>query len=225
MNLNTESSFTVSSSYKSLKLFINEIVKSIKTEDQNDNEQLTKILDDINNIITSTPLSSERGRYANPNAKEVFLNISNTKYNDIEDLEKYLKNSFGNSKRLDYGTGHELNFLCFCYSAKCASILSLNEVYNLFKKYWSVSRHFISKFNLEPAGSKGSWSLDDYQLLHFVFGAAQGGYVFDKLILSTRSLVTRNLKTIEDYINLYDREVLMRNVVTKSFIYSRYLAK
>ncbi|GFX56069.1 hypothetical protein TNCV_1953891 [Trichonephila clavipes] len=39
--------------------------------------------------------------------------------------------------------------------------------------YWKVSRKFINKFNLEPAGSKGTWTLDSYQLLSYVFGSAE----------------------------------------------------
>ena len=33
------------------------------------------------------------------------------------ELYEYLLDSFGNAQRIDYGTGHELHFWCFCYTA------------------------------------------------------------------------------------------------------------
>jgi hypothetical protein len=31
----------------------------------------------------------------------------------MSELKTYLEQSFGDPVRIDYGTGHELNFLCF----------------------------------------------------------------------------------------------------------------
>ena len=53
-------------------------------------------------------------------------------------------------------------------------------ILKVFAGYLAVCRHLQSVYWLEPAGSHGVWSLDDYQMLVFYFGAAQlhGNYNF-----------------------------------------------
>lgn len=46
-------------------------------------------------------------------------------------------------------------------------------ILKVFAGYLAVCRHLQSVYWLEPAGSHGVWSLDDYQMLVFYFGAAQ----------------------------------------------------
>lgn len=46
-------------------------------------------------------------------------------------------------------------------------------ILKVFTGYLAVCRHLQRVYWLEPAGSHGVWSLDDYQMLVFYFGAAQ----------------------------------------------------
>ena len=44
---------------------------------------------------------------------ETILSPKNMPENIIIELKTYFLDSFGNQFRIDYGTGHELNFFCF----------------------------------------------------------------------------------------------------------------
>ena len=93
------------------------------------------------------------------------------------ELSGYLEDSFGNSQRVDYGTGHETTFFVFFYCLYKGGLLQREDLpaalLLVFPAYLKVCRHLQTIYWLEPAGSHGVWCLDDYQLLPFVFGAAQ----------------------------------------------------
>lgn len=117
-----------------------------------------------------------------------------------EELCHYLIDSFGNRMRIDYGTGHELNFMIFCMGL-CNLLMTTSgdngptnlddnplkpesvseyvkehglDLHALFSfKYIRLCRKIQAKFRLEPAGSRGVYNMDDYQFLPFLFGAAQ----------------------------------------------------
>ena len=103
----------------------------------------------------------------------------------VEELSGYLCNSFGNWQRIDYGTGHELHFLCFlcvlCRSSPSTSTLPpdspsplLSELaLGLFPAYLQLMRQLEMTYWLEPAGSHGVWGLDDYHFVPFLLGSAQ----------------------------------------------------
>ncbi|KAE8728304.1 EXORDIUM like 2 [Hibiscus syriacus] len=67
------------------------------------------------------------------------------------EIVPYFSDGFGNSSRIDYGTGHETNFAAWLY---CLARMGL-------------------VYCLEPAGSHGVWGLDDYHFLPFIFGSSQ----------------------------------------------------
>lgn len=123
------------------------------------------------------------------------------------ELSTYLAESFGNRMRIDYGTGHELNFIIFTLGlcklaeefdptsiygdARASSIVSHIElkgfveafgwdIHSLFaQNYLRLCRKLQTKFRLEPAGSRGVYNMDDFQFLPFLFGAAQlSGYKY-----------------------------------------------
>ena len=93
------------------------------------------------------------------------------------EIMPYMLECFGNSKRIDYGTGHELNFVCILIILIEVQWLKTEELQKViqivFKKYISVCKSIQTIYKLEPAGSKGVYGLDDFHFLSFIFGAAE----------------------------------------------------
>ena len=104
-------------------------------------------------------------------------------------LCQYLDNAFGDIRRIDYGTGHEMNFICFCYAITQCTIqyerstdsegvmpdtFTLRHLaLSVIPTYLSVVRKLVVTYLLEPAGSRGVWGLDDYSFIPFILGSSQ----------------------------------------------------
>jgi hypothetical protein len=93
------------------------------------------------------------------------------------ELASYLVEAFGNPTRLDYGTGHETSFAVFLYALGRAGLLTAADApalgLRVFPAYIRLARAVQRAYGLEPAGSHGVWTVDDYFLLTFMIGAAQ----------------------------------------------------
>ncbi|KAE8208616.1 hypothetical protein CF327_g7057 [Tilletia walkeri] len=110
------------------------------------------------------------------------------------ELKAYFDEAWGNARRIDYGSGMELNFVCWLLilyklgifndsvpSASSSSSDSLAPLAELgpdvfLRVFWSyilLMRRIQATYFLEPAGSHGVWGLDDYHFLPFLLGAAQ----------------------------------------------------
>ncbi|KAL6073949.1 Serine/threonine-protein phosphatase 2A activator [Balamuthia mandrillaris] len=95
----------------------------------------------------------------------------------IIELSAYLLDSFGNSTRIDYGTGHELHFVLWMYCFYALGLVKQEDmtalVTRVFSEYLSLVRKIQTTYGQEPAGSRGVWCLDDHQFVPFIWGAAQ----------------------------------------------------
>nr|CDS27530.1 serine:threonine protein phosphatase 2A [Hymenolepis microstoma] len=111
----------------------------------------------------------------------------------LDEVVKYLTESMGNSVRIDYGTGHELSFIAFLISLFKIGYLKqpqapirapntdpstqLNDYaasgLYIFPAYLKLVRHLQTYFRMEPAGSHGVWSLDDFQFVPYIWGSSQ----------------------------------------------------
>lgn len=95
----------------------------------------------------------------------------------LNEVQWYLVNAFGSKERLDYGTGHELNFLAFLTGLGLTDVLpSDTDGYDflvVFASYYTLVRRLILAYSLEPAGSHGVWGLDDHFHIVYILGASQ----------------------------------------------------
>ncbi|BFZ05660.1 hypothetical protein BsWGS_08699 [Bradybaena similaris] len=95
----------------------------------------------------------------------------------VPELSVYLIESVGNDTRIDYGTGHELSFVAFLCCLCKLGVFTQDDyvamVLKLFERYLYLMRKLQLTYRMEPAGSHGVWSLDDYQFLPFLWGSSQ----------------------------------------------------
>ncbi len=243
--------FPVTKAYAKIYKFVLAVDTCVRKELQFTNDRIAALLTRIDEMIADTVLDTKKDRFANPALKNFHATLQSVETG--LDGEVYLKSAFGNAIRLDYGTGHELNFLCFVYVLTCQKIVRLNEVLLTMKQYFEVVRHMILKFNVEPAGSHGLWGLDDFQFLPFLLGSSElhnSPCVLDNLKESCYKDAIEFIKTTKGKGNvllehvapklygmrslrwseinaklfrMYIEDVLRSEVVYQHFIYTRHL--
>lgn len=152
---------------------------------------LLNLFQSIDEIISKHPVKQETSsRFGKIEFRDVYDDLHNSSNSlisklpfdftpqQLTDLQAYLRNAFGDRERIDYGSGHELNFLCFLLCLDKIQYFKSTEfdksiVLIIFAKYLKTMRRLQLTYWLEPAGSHGVWGLDDYHFLPFLFGAAQ----------------------------------------------------
>lgn len=149
---------------------------------------LLAILDEADSLLKQHPALDTGSRFGNPAFRDFLMAVDGAlpawheklgvKDGDAQkEIWTYLAHSFGNGSRIDYGSGHELNFILWLLCLRQLSIIKDDTfaavALLVFPKYLQVMRDVQNTYYLEPAGSHGVWGLDDYQFLPFLFGASQ----------------------------------------------------
>lgn len=171
-------------------MFIVETQKAVKSSKQTETElpphikPLYDYIEKIQNMLDECPPIDQPMRFGNKAFKNWLDKIISNVDSDlsiiaaggnpdfknfdkaIPEIREYLIESFGSYERIDYGTGHELNFFIFLYCMCKIGIYSVNDFKPLinvvFQRYLVLMRKIQTYYFLEPAGSHGVWGLDDY---------------------------------------------------------------
>lgn len=185
-----------SSAYQDILGFItsmNVAVKAKKTSSPCTTSPVTvsllKMLDTISQWVDDIPPIDQPQRYGNKAFRDFYSRLKEQSekvmkealpeefHPAVPEIAVYLVESFGNSTRIDFGTGHELSFImCLCCIFKIGALKqedSVAVVTQIFNRYLSLCRKLQTTYKMEPAGSQGVWSLDDYQFIPFIWGSSQ----------------------------------------------------
>ncbi|KAI0417527.1 Phosphotyrosyl phosphatase activator [Xylaria grammica] len=165
-------------------------ISAVKDEDCSEAvKAIIAILDEAELLVQQTPPDEAGGsRFGNKIFRDFLDKVKTASHTwhqklglttdaAIAEVETYLNQSFGNRNRIDYGSGHELNFMIWTLCLYQLQIIDKSDfkplVLRVFVRYLTLMRTIQSTYYLEPAGSHGVWGLDDYQFLPFLFGASQ----------------------------------------------------
>ncbi|GHJ87726.1 hypothetical protein NliqN6_4128 [Naganishia liquefaciens] len=192
--------FKESQTYRDIVEFVEELNTSIVGKKLSDGRAdssvvsaILEILDEVEKIVQDTPpVDNAASRFGNPAFKTFYDKVVERSEglherlvdagflkdkNVIPELCVYFNESWGNRTRIDYGSGMELNFLCWLLCLRKLGVLSEADnqaiVLKVFWRYITIMRVLQSTYWLEPAGSHGVWGLDDYHFLPFLLGSGQ----------------------------------------------------
>lgn len=189
--------FLHSSTYKLVQAWIfglGDSVRGVSASDIPDGcqspviDNIDKILTHLETLLDDFPPLDTGSRFGNPVFRDYHNAVSKrvlSMHSELfqlpveisQEVSTYLSNCLGSEERLDYGSGHELNFALWLLCLYQVNLINRPDfpeiVLKIFPKYWNLMRRIQSTYYLEPAGSHGVWGLDDYQFLPFLFGASQ----------------------------------------------------
>ncbi|XP_014235597.1 serine/threonine-protein phosphatase 2A activator-like [Trichogramma pretiosum] len=152
-------------------------------------DKMINMLDNFDKWIDEIPPTEQPQRFGNKSfrtwserlnesaADELKIILPENLYKAIPEIVHYLLEGFGNPTRIDYGTGHEMAFIMFlCAMFKIGAFEVSDKAaagIKVFSRYLEVVRKLQLTYRMEPAGSHGVWSLDDYQFVPFIWGSSQ----------------------------------------------------
>lgn len=145
-------------------------------------DKLDKMIDDIPPVQQPQRFGNQAFRTWYQKLKEHAFDlvqgvVPEKLYRAVPEILFYLVEGFGNSTRIDYGTGHEMSFVMFlCCLFKIGALVETDKTAvpcKVFAKYLDIVRKLQQTYRMEPAGSHGVWSLDDYQFIPFIWGSSQ----------------------------------------------------
>lgn len=196
--INQESDMTqwsMSPAYQALQTFILTICQAIKSTSTNTSttikpviKNLIEAFDILKQYLDQIPPEFSPQRFGNKAYRvwlsKVWENRASilSKVTDNPEAQEYFCQSFGSWTRIDYGTGHELNFVAFLACLSSLNLInitpnqdsdSLAVAFHVFPVYWELVISVQCQYHLEAAGSHGAWGLDDFFSLPFVFGSSQ----------------------------------------------------
>eukprot|EP00742_Colponemidia_sp_Colp-10_P010189 GILJ01011170.1.p1 GENE.GILJ01011170.1~~GILJ01011170.1.p1 ORF type:complete len:376 (+),score=51.33 GILJ01011170.1:53-1129(+) len=212
--------FRLSKAYNTYLRFISKLDESVRGKD-NDTDclvsevtnSLLQILNTIDRWIDEIPPLVQPTRFGNKafyffcqrlatDSEELIVSNIPAADEAAEEVAAYLIHAFGDPLRIDYGTGHEMNFACFLCCLDQLGLISSDDytaiVLKVFNRYIDIMRRLQTVYLLEPAGSRGVWGLDDFHFLPFLWGASQ---LIGHKYIKPKSY--RYKETVEGFANKY----------------------
>lgn len=132
-------------------------------------QKLLDMLQKFEQLAIETPPVAQPQRFGNSAFKSWYQKVNDNVeeclkaalpenlHEALPELLPYLLDSFGNSTRIDYGTGHELSFILFLMALfKIGALRKSDELaiaIKVFNTYLNFARKLQVTYRMEPAGS------------------------------------------------------------------------